>query len=138
MGARTTVTNADATGDVHGIAALGGDDTLATGLGVGGTAVVTFDGGGGDDTVNYSGTNGPELIGVVANGVFTRISSPPFAETDVIAEHLNVLGRGDVDTITGVGNLAALTSITMDGGSGNDILRGSQRRRHADRRLRQR
>ena len=124
VGARTTVTSADATGDVHGIAALGGDDTLATGLGVGGTAVVTFDGGGDDDTVNYSGTNGPELIGVVANGVFTRISSPPFAETDVIAEHLNVLGRGDVDTITGVGNLAALTSITMDGGSGNDILRG--------------
>ena len=58
VGARTAVTSADATGDVHGIAALGGDDTLATGLGVGGTAVVTFDGGGGDDTVNYSGTNG--------------------------------------------------------------------------------
>jgi Ca2+-binding RTX toxin-like protein len=125
VGARTTVTGADATGDSHGIAALGGDDTLATGLGVTGTAVVTFDGGGGDDTVNYSGTNDAEAIHVVANGVFTRVSSPPSAETDLIAEHLNVLARGEADTVTGTGNLAALTSITMDGGSGNDTLLGS-------------
>ena len=58
VGARTEVFNADATGDVHAIAALGGDDTFATGIGVDGKAVVAFDGGGGDDTVNYSGTNG--------------------------------------------------------------------------------
>ena len=125
VGARTEVFNADATGDVHAIAALGGDDTFATGIGVDGKAVVAFDGGNGDDTVTYSGTSGPETIGLVANGAFARISSPPWAETDVIAEHLNVLARGDVDTVTAVGNLAALTAITMDGGSGNDILSGS-------------
>jgi Ca2+-binding RTX toxin-like protein len=125
VGARTEVFNADPTGDVHAIAGLGGDDTFATGIGVDGTAVATFDGGAGDDTVTYSGTNGAEAIHTVANGVWTRISSPPSAETDVIAEHLDVLARGGADTITGTGNLAALTAITMDGGSGNDTLSGS-------------
>ncbi len=125
VGARTEVFNADPTGDVHQIAALGGDDTFATGVGVDGTAVVTFDGGGGDDAVDYSGTNAIDTIAVVANGAFTRISSPPSAETDVLAEHLNVLARGEADTVTAVGNLAALTAITMDGGSDNDTLSGS-------------
>jgi predicted ester cyclase len=125
VGARTEVFNADPTGDVHQIAALGGDDTFATGIGVDGTAVATFDGGFGDDTVTYSGTNEIDAIALVANGTFARISSPPSAETDVIAEHLNVLARGEADTVSAVGNLAALTSITMDGGSGNDNLLGS-------------
>jgi Ca2+-binding RTX toxin-like protein len=125
VGARTEVFNADATGDVHQVAALGGDDTFATGIGVDGKAVVAFDGGAGDDTVNYSGTNDAEAIHTVANGIWTRVSSPPSAETDLIAEHLNLLARGEADTLTGTGNLAALTSITMDGGSGNDTLLGS-------------
>ena len=40
VGARTEVFNADATGDVHQVAALGGDDTFAIGIGVDGKAVV--------------------------------------------------------------------------------------------------
>ncbi len=124
VGARTEVFYADP-GDVHAIAGLGGDDTFATGIGVDDKGVVAFDGGGGDDTVTYSGTNDAESIHLVANGAFARISSPPSAETDMIAERLNVLARGEADTVTAVGNLAALTAITIDGGSGNDVLSGS-------------
>ncbi|HEX6024252.1 MAG TPA: hypothetical protein VFZ00_19845 [Solirubrobacter sp.] len=123
-GVRTEVFHADPT-DVHGIAALGGDDTFTTGIGVDDKGVVTFDGGGGQDAVTYSGTNDAESIHLAANGTFVRVSSPPSAETDLIAERLNVLARGEADFVTAVGNLAALTSITMDGGSGNDTLWGS-------------
>ena len=63
VGARTEVFHADATGDVHAIAGLGGDDTFATGIGVDGKAEIAFDGGNGDDTVTYSGTNGPRRSG---------------------------------------------------------------------------
>ena len=33
-------------------------------------------------------------------------------------------GGNGADTLTGTGNLAALATITMDGGSGDDTVRG--------------
>ena len=59
VGARTRSPTPTRRATCTRIAALGGDDTFATGIGVDGKAVVTFDGGDGDDTVNYSGTNAP-------------------------------------------------------------------------------
>src|SRR6185295_4005775 len=39
-------------------------------------------------------------------------------------EHLVVQGLGGADTITGSNGISTLTALTVDGGSGNDVLSG--------------
>ena len=51
--------------------------------------------------------------------------APGTARLDTIAvESLVVLGLGGADTTSAVGDLAALTALTMDGGDADDVLRG--------------
>ena len=124
VGARTSVTGADATGDVFGLAALGGADTITSGIDALGSAVVTVDGGADADALRYSGTVGDDLIPLVANGAFAAVATTGAGRIDALVEDIAVLAGRGADQVSAVGNLAALTRITMDGGSGDDTLRG--------------
>jgi Ca2+-binding RTX toxin-like protein len=111
--------------DSIGPATLGGADTVTTGIGVAGPAVVAIDGGDDSDVVQYRGTAGDDTIGVVANGTAAAVDEASSALVNSTAvESLVVSGFGGNDTITGVGNLAPLTTLTEDGGAGDDTLRG--------------
>ena len=118
------VINGDTTGDFLTVAALGGDDTIDTGIVPLGPAWVSIDGGDGDDVTTYAGTAGDDLIAAVANGPVAHVSSPPGSEIDVATERLNVLGGSGADQLSGVGNLAPLTALTFDGGAGDDPVLG--------------
>ena len=62
---------------------------------------------------------------MIANGAEVSTFSPLAARLDTIAvESLVVLGLAGADTISGTGNLAPLTAITMDGGGDADTLLG--------------
>jgi hypothetical protein len=106
------------------VAALGGDDTIAAGIVPLGPEWVSIDGGAGDDLTTYAGTAADDSIAVLANGPVAHVSSPPGSEIDVSTERLHVLGGAGADQISGVGNLAALTALTLDGGNGDDRVLG--------------
>ena len=74
----------------------------------------------------------------MANGPVAHVSSPPGSEIDVATERLNVLGGNGADQLSGVGNLAPLTALTMDGGAGDDRVLGGNGADTLRRRLRQR
>jgi Ca2+-binding RTX toxin-like protein len=104
---------------------LGGDDTLAMGVGsASGPVPVNFDGGDALDTVRYSGTLGDDSIGIVANGTEASVIGLATSRLDVTADSLVVSGLAGQDTMVATGNLAPLTALTLDGGTGNDTLLG--------------
>ena len=119
------VTGADATGDTVDVKALGGDDTVKTGLGLSGAAV-EFDGGDGNDTAVYSGTASDDTIGIApsAGGVATfGVAGAPFVVAGTV-ENLDVRGLAGNDTITGQNGIAGPTHLTIEGGAGDDTIRG--------------
>ncbi|MCV3244134.1 beta strand repeat-containing protein, partial [Mesorhizobium sp. ZC-5] len=86
-----------------------------------------MEGGAGTDTVEVNGGGGGEIFTVTANGTrvrFDRIDPAPFTLDIGTSENLVLnAGAGD-DTISTTGNLAALISLTLDGGAGNDTILG--------------
>jgi hypothetical protein len=114
-------------GDTTQVHTVGGDDTITNGIGVSGPAGIGIDGGNGSDTVTYSGTQGDDTIGIASNGTAVTTFAPGTAtspQNTTGVENLDVLGRGGNDTITGSNGLAPLTSLSIDGGSGDDTIRG--------------
>ena len=108
------------------VAGLGGEDTLTMAVGAAsGPVPVNFDGGLDTDTVHYNGTAGPDEIPVVANGLEASVAPIGSSRLDVLAESLIVSGLAGGDMISALGNLAALTAITMNGGDGEDTILGS-------------
>jgi Ca2+-binding RTX toxin-like protein len=85
-----------------------------------GADALRVDGTGPSDRVTFAGTDGPDAFDFVANGAFARLGN---AETINVESVLATGGSGD-DSFSAVGNLAALTQFTFDGGSGADTLRG--------------
>ena len=86
------------------------------------------EGGEGVDTVEVNGGNGAEQFTATANGTrvrFDRITPAPFAIDIGTSEKLTLNANGGDDSFSATGNLAALIAITVDGGAGNDTLRGS-------------
>ena len=83
-----------------------------------------MDGGEGADTVTTNGTSGPDLFVVAADGTFVAVSDTAGTYYDAVAESVMVNGLDGEDTISAVGNLGALTSLTLDGGTGNDTVVG--------------
>lgn len=86
------------------------------------------EGGADIDTVQVNGGNGSESFTVTANGTrvrFDRIDPAPFAIDIGTCENLVLNANGGDDSFSATGNLAALISITVDGGLGNDTLLGS-------------
>jgi Ca2+-binding RTX toxin-like protein len=86
------------------------------------------EGASGTDTVEVNGGNGAEQFTTTANGTrvrFDRLNPAPFAIDIGTSENLVLNANGGDDTFSATGNLAALIKITVDGGTGNDQLLGS-------------
>lgn len=86
-----------------------------------------FEGGAGNDTAEVNGGNGAEVFTATANGTrvrFDRLDPAPFSLDMGTTENLVVNMNGGDDTFSATGNLSALISITVDGGTGNDTILG--------------
>jgi Ca2+-binding RTX toxin-like protein len=123
---RVSVSGSEAANDNVTVAALGGADTINSGVGFTGPIPVTVDGGEGSDTTTYSGTNADDTIGIARNGtaavaVFTPAGQPV---NNTAVEELVVKGLGGADTITGQNGIGTLTHLTVDGGNGDDTIAG--------------
>ncbi len=87
-----------------------------------------FEGGDGTDTAEVNGGNGAEVFTATANGTrvrFDRLNPAPFSLDIGTTEKLVVNMNGGDDSFSATGNLAALISVTVDGGAGNDTILGS-------------
>lgn len=86
------------------------------------------EGGSGVDTVEVNGGNDSEAYTATADGTrvrLDRIDPTPFFISIGTSELLVLNANGGDDNFAATGNLASLISITVDGGTGNDTLRGS-------------
>jgi Ca2+-binding RTX toxin-like protein len=86
------------------------------------------EGGAGIDTSEVNGGNGAEQFTLTANGSrvrFDRLDPAPFAIDIGTTENLVLNMNGGNDSFSATGNLAALISVTVDGGAGDDSIRGS-------------
>ena len=86
-----------------------------------------FEGGADDDTAEVNAGNGDEQFTITANGArvrFDRVNPAPFSLDIGTTEHLVVNANGGNDTITAGNGLAALITLTLDGGAGNDTITG--------------
>jgi Ca2+-binding RTX toxin-like protein len=129
--------------DVNGvenvnIAALGGADTITVNdLSRTGVTAVNLDlagmpggtmGDGSADTVIVNGTSHADNVQIVAGA--NRYTVAGLAATVTVQasesanDHLSVNTLGGNDVVTAGNGLAALTSLTVDGGDGNDTLTG--------------
>ena len=117
-----TLTGGDADDRVFG---EGGNDRLVwnpgddTDLNEGGTD---------NDTTEVNGGNGNEAFTETANGTrvrFDRIEPAPFSIDMGAVENLVLNANGGDDSFSATGNLAALIKTTVDGGSGNDSILGT-------------
>src|SRR5262249_38871352 len=85
------------------------------------------EGGGGADTAEVNGGNGPETFTITANGTrvrFDRFSPAPFSLDIGTTENLVPNANGGDDVITAGNGLANLIHLTIDGGAGNDTITG--------------
>ncbi len=81
----------------------------------------------GGDTLNINGSPAADTITVTANGTQARIDATGFSAAVGASGALSLVinGLAGNDTLTCVGNLAAIVPITLDGGPGDDTLLGS-------------
>jgi Ca2+-binding RTX toxin-like protein len=87
-----------------------------------------FEGGAGNDTAETNGGNGAEQFTLTANGTrvrLDRLDPAPFSLDIGTTENLVLNMNGGNDSFSATGNLAALISVTVDGGSGDDTILGS-------------
>jgi Ca2+-binding RTX toxin-like protein len=86
------------------------------------------EGGDGIDTTEVNGGNGAESFTATATGTrvrFDRLTPAPFSIDIGTTEKLALNANGGDDSFSAGGNLAPLIGITVDGGTGNDNLQGS-------------
>ncbi len=125
LAAEVLVEGVEPANDTVNVEALGGDDTILTGREVHGPESYNVDGGLGDDEARYSGTELGDEINVFANGLEVATDSALASRLDTTAvENLVLLGLAGADSFSAVGNVAALTMLTMDGGPDGDLVRG--------------
>ncbi len=87
-----------------------------------------FEGGADTDTTQVNGGGGAEVFTATANGTrvrLDRLDPAPFSLDLGTMEKLVVDMNGGDDSFSATGNLAALISVTVDGGAGNDTILGS-------------
>src|SRR5436190_963770 len=89
--------------------------------------LLVVNGAGANDVLTVNGSEATDSIGITANGSAVRVDSSALpAALDVLSvPKLIVNALGGPDTISCVGNLAALTSLQLDGGEGDDTILGS-------------
>ncbi|RJF88169.1 hypothetical protein D3874_15050 [Oleomonas cavernae] len=84
-----------------------------------------MEGGDGADTAEVNGGDGAESFTITANGTrvrFDRVDAAPFSLDIGTTERLVLDAGGGGDLISAAGNLAALISLTIDGGAGDDTI----------------
>jgi hypothetical protein len=123
LAVQTHVTGAEAADSVN-IDARGGDDTITGVVGLEGPAPVNAVGGTGADTAVFNGTNLADTIGVAPQPDQVLV----FSGTGLFGaatEKLAVQSLAGDDTIAGVNGPLSPTEVTLDGGTGDDIVRGT-------------
>ena len=121
-GGNDTLTGGDADDQVFG---QGRDDRMIWNPG---DDTDLNEGGAGADTVEVNGGGGAEQFTTTANGTrvrFDRLNPAPFAIDIGTSEKLSLNANGGDDSFSATRNLAALIAITVDAGSGNDTILGS-------------
>ncbi len=86
-----------------------------------------FEGGAGFDTAEVNGGSGAETFTATANGARVRLDRTdpaPFNVDIGTTEALAVNMGGGNDRFSASGNLAALVSLSVDGGAGDDTIEG--------------
>ena len=113
-------------GQRHGRSVIGGLGTQTTVLNAEATDVISILGNGGTDTTQVNGADTADTFVIAANGTAVHVSRTNTATfgVDVTTENLSINGGDGDDTISAVGNIAALTALTIDGGTGNDTILG--------------
>src|SRR5688572_8811850 len=117
-----TLTGGDADDQMFG---QGGDDRMIWNPG---DDTDLHEGGAGNDTTEVNGGNGAEQFTLTANGArvrFDRVNPAPFSLDIGTTENLVLNMNGGDDSFSATGNLAALISVTVDGGAGSDRILGS-------------
>ncbi|MBI2253461.1 MAG: hypothetical protein HYU58_02455 [Proteobacteria bacterium] len=92
-----------------------------------GDGVDVADGGSGNDVLEIEGTMGGDIFQVAANGTGVTIAKEGGQLANITAtniEEVKIIGKAGNDVFSVVGNVAALTHITIDGGAGNDVING--------------
>jgi hypothetical protein len=126
IGAQTRVTGGEPALDNLVVQTLGGSDTATTTAALTSPIPLHLDGGEGTDSARYNGTNGPDQIGIAranTTEVATFTNGGPAFDIGAV-ENLAVSGLDGDDTLAAQNGIATLTTLTLDGGDGNDDLRG--------------
>jgi Ca2+-binding RTX toxin-like protein len=123
LAAITSVSSVEAA-DQFIVDGLGGNDVLSASLDQAATPTLVFEGGDGEDSAQVHGSDGADIFGIAANGTHARVDAGNL-HLDVGTTESLVIDAGDGDdSISAVGNLAQLTNLILDGGAGNDTIRG--------------
>ncbi|MFL6570926.1 MAG: hypothetical protein ACJ8G4_04165, partial [Burkholderiales bacterium] len=123
LAAITSVSNAEAS-DQLVVDGLGGNDVISASVAQAGAPALVFEGGDGQDTAVVEGSAGADTFAVVANGTRAHVDAGGLHLDVGTTESLVVHGGSGDDQFSALGNLAALTSLTLDGGAGNDTILG--------------
>jgi Ca2+-binding RTX toxin-like protein len=110
------------------VALLGaGDDTFRWNPGDGNDVV---EGAAGKDTLQFNGNNAANKIDVTGSGTTVVVAGLSAKVTVKNSEGANdtvlVNGLGGSDTLSAASLVAGITKVMLDGGTGNDTVRGSQ------------
>jgi Ca2+-binding RTX toxin-like protein len=116
----------DEAADAIRVDGLGGNDTFTGSVAVHGQIPVHFTGGDGQDTAAYNGSDQDDEIGIARDATEAAVFATGAATTlvDPTVENLIVSGLDGNDTIAAQNGLATITTLTLEGGDGNDDLRG--------------
>jgi Ca2+-binding RTX toxin-like protein len=123
LAVQTHVTGGEAADSVN-IDARGGDDTITGNVGLEGPVAVNALGGTGTDSAVYNGTNAADTI-TVAPFPDKVVAVTTGALFGAATERLAVQGLSGPDTIAGINGPLSPTELTLDGGAGDDNVRGT-------------
>ena len=131
-GAADTVVVNGTAGDDHIVVSTSGDSATVTGLATqvlltGAETIdrLVIDGLGGNDTVTFTAASGGE-IDVFLDGTHVGVNQVGSTVVTDLAnvENLVINGTSGEDVIRGSNGIAGLTSLTINGGAGNDTIFG--------------
>ena len=108
------------------VAARGDADTITSDSQIPGPGQVDVDGGDGADRATTRGTDGDDTIGIAPNGgAVATFGEGAGVVNHVAVESLTVQGLGGADRLSAINGIAGLTALTLDGGEGDDDVRGA-------------
>jgi len=123
LAAVTQVSNAEATDQLI-VQGLGGNDSFSVSTTQAPAFALVFEGGEGQDVAQVNGASGADSFAIVANGTRAHLDAGDLHLDVGTTESFVINGGSGDDDFSAAGNLAALTSLTLDGGAGNDTIRG--------------